>query len=255
MGTRTIARTGGAAGALYVVLVFVGQGIAGSGDSPALGSPPADYARWLAANGPSTVGYAGAFLELIGLLAFVVFVAVLYDLLRRSERERTWLPAAALGAGLVSAAIKIGSAPPLLAAFSLRHTIDPQLAKALIEMNDYAFLLTWAVDAVMLGAVAASALRTGALPRWLAISAGVIARCCWRRSPVAMTRRPSGSCWRCCGSRPPASPSPAPNTRRSGPQRRSRLRPRPLDRGRRRGMRAASPALLCTPCPRSISTG
>jgi hypothetical protein len=175
MSTRTIARTGGAAGALYVVLVFVGQGIAGTGDSPALGSPPADYARWLAANGPGTGGYAGAFLELIGLLAFVVFVAVLYDLLRRSERERTWLPAAALGAGLVSAAIKIGSAPPMLAAFSLGHTIDPQLAKALIEMNDYAFLLTWAVDAVLLGAVAASALRTGALPRWLAISAGVIA--------------------------------------------------------------------------------
>ena len=175
MSTRTIARTGGAAGALYVVLVFVGQGIAGTGDSPALGSPPADYARWLAAHGPGTVGYAGAFLELIGLLAFVVFVAVLYDLLRRFEHERTWLPAAALGAGLVSAAIKIGSAPPMLAAFSLRHTIDPQLAKALIEMNDYAFLLTWAVDAVLLGAVAASALRTGALPRWLAISAAVIA--------------------------------------------------------------------------------
>jgi hypothetical protein len=175
MSTRTIARTGGAAGALYVVLVFAGQGIADTGDSPALGSPPADYARWLAANGPSTVGYAGAFLELIGLLAFIVFVAVLHDLLRRCEHERTWLPAAALGAGLVSAAIKIGSAPPMLAAFSLRHTIDPQLAKALIEMNDYAFLLTWAVDGVLLGAVAASSLRTGALPRWLAIAAGVIA--------------------------------------------------------------------------------
>jgi Domain of unknown function (DUF4386) len=175
MSTRTIARTGGAAGALYVVLIFIGQGIAGTGDSPALGSPPAESARWLAGNAPTTSGYAGAFLELIGLLAFVVFVAVLYDLLRRSERERTWLPAAALGAGLVSAALKIGSAPPMLAAFSLRHTIDPQLAKALVEMNDYAFLLTWAVDAVLLGAVAAGALRTGALPRWLAIAAGVIA--------------------------------------------------------------------------------
>jgi hypothetical protein len=63
----------------------------------------------------------------------------------------------------------------LLAAFSLRRGIDPQLAKALVEINDYAFLLTWAVDAVMLAAVAACALRTGALPRWLAISAAVIA--------------------------------------------------------------------------------
>jgi hypothetical protein len=175
MSTRTIARFGGAAGAVYVVLAFVGHGIAGSGSSPTPGSPPADYARWLADNAPSTTGYAGAFLALISLLAFVVFVAALYDVLRRSERERTWLPTAALGAGLVSAAIKIGSAPPLLAAFSLRNTIDPQLAKALVETNDYAFLLTWALDAVMLGAVAACALRTSALPRWLALSAGVIA--------------------------------------------------------------------------------
>jgi hypothetical protein len=175
MSTRTIARLGGAAGALYVVLVFVGQGITGTGDGPALGSPPAEYARWLADSAPSTTGYAGAFLELIGLLAFVVFVAVLYDVLRRSERERTWLPAAALGAGLVSAAIKITSAPPMLAAFSLRSSIDPQIAKLLVEINDYSFLLTWAVDAVLLGAVAASALRTGALPRWLAISAAAIA--------------------------------------------------------------------------------
>lgn len=175
MTTRTIGRLGAAAGAAYVVLTFAGESMSGAGDSPALGSPPADYARWLADNAPTSGGYAGAFLALIGLLSFVVFAAALYDVLRRSESERTWLPVTALGAGLVSAAIKLGSAPPLLAAFSLRHSIDPQLAKALVEMNDYAFLLTWAIDAVMFGAVAVCALRTGALPRWLAIAAAVIA--------------------------------------------------------------------------------
>jgi hypothetical protein len=175
MSTRTIGRIGAAAGAGYVVLTFAGEAMSGSGDSPALGSPAGDYARWLADNTPTSTGYVGAFVALLGLLAFVVFAAALSDVLRRSERERTWLPTAALGAGLVSAAIKLGSAPPMLAAFSLRHSIDPQLAKALVEMNDYAFLLTWAIDAVMLGAVAACALRTGALPRWLAIAAAVIA--------------------------------------------------------------------------------
>ncbi len=175
MSTRSIGRIGAAAGALYVVLALVGDTLAGTGDSPALGAPAADYARWLADSAPTGAGYVGAFLALIGLLAFIVFSAALYDVLRRSERERTWLPAAALGAGLVSAAIKLTSAPPLLAAFSLRHGIDPQLAKALVETNDYSFLLTWAVDAVMLGAVAACALRSGALPRWLGVSAAVIA--------------------------------------------------------------------------------
>jgi hypothetical protein len=175
MSTRTIARMGGAAGVLYVVLVFVGEGLSGTGDSPTPGARPADFAHWLAGNAPSTGGYAGAFLELIGLLAFVVFLAALYDVLRRSERERTWLPAAAFGAGLVSVAIKVSAAPAMLAAFSQHGSLDPQLAKVLIEMDDYAFLLTWAVDALLFAAVAASALRTGALPRWLAISAGVIA--------------------------------------------------------------------------------
>jgi Domain of unknown function (DUF4386) len=175
MTTRTIGRLGAAAGAAYVVLTFAGEALSGSGDSPALGSPPADYARWLADNTPTGAGYVGAFVALIGLLSFVVFAGALYDVLRRSERERTWLPITVLGAAVVSAAIKLGSAPPLLAAFSLRRGIDPQLAKALVEMNDYAFLLTWATDAVMLGAAAACALRTGALPRWLGVSAAVIA--------------------------------------------------------------------------------
>ncbi len=175
MSTRSIGRFGAAAGAGYVVLAFVGDSLGGNGDSPALGSAPTKYAHWLATSSPGTAGYIGAFLELIGVLCFVVFAAALYDVLRRAEPERTWLPTAALGAALVSTAIKLGAAPPMLAALSLRHGIDPQLAKALVEINDYAFLLTWAADALMLGAVAACALRGAVLPRWLAIAAAVIA--------------------------------------------------------------------------------
>jgi hypothetical protein len=44
---------------------------------------------------------------LIGLLAFVVFSCALYDVLRRSEHEATFLPATVLGAGLLSVAIKL----------------------------------------------------------------------------------------------------------------------------------------------------
>jgi hypothetical protein len=175
MSTRTIGRLGAAAGAAYVILSVLGDSLGGSGDSPALGSSAAKYAHWLATSSPSTAGYGGAFLELIGVLCFVAFAAALYDVLRRAEPERTWLPTAALGAALVSTAIKLGAAPPMLAAFSLRHDADPQLAKALVEINDYAFLLTWAADALMLAAVAACALRSAAMPRWLAIAAAVIA--------------------------------------------------------------------------------
>jgi Domain of unknown function (DUF4386) len=175
MTTRTITRLGAGAGAAYVLLAFVGNDVLGSAQSPAADAPPAAFARWLADSRPRGADWIAPFLELLALLCFVVFAAALYDTLRRAERERTWLPAAALGAGLVSAAIKLSSAPPMLAAYELaRRGIDPQLGAALVDINGYAFLLTWAVDAVMIGAVAAVALRTVVLPRWLAISGAAL---------------------------------------------------------------------------------
>jgi hypothetical protein len=176
VSTATITRLGAGAGAAYVGLVVVGNDVLGTGESPVPGARPAEFARWLAEYRPIGAGWIGPFLELVGVLCFVVFAAALFTTLRSAEQERTWLPTAALGAGLVSAAIKLSSAPAMLAAFELaKDGIDPQLGTALVEMNGYAFLLTWAVDAVMIGAVAAVALRTGVLPRWLGISAAVIA--------------------------------------------------------------------------------
>ena len=56
----------------------------------------------------------------------------------------------------------------MLAAFQLTPgTIDPQLAAVLVNIDNFAFLLTRAIDALMIGAVAAVALRTAVLPRWM----------------------------------------------------------------------------------------
>ncbi len=176
MTTRTITRLGAGAGAAYVLLAILGSDVLGGGDTPAADAPPAAFARWLVTNRPSGAGWIAPFLELLALLCFVVFAAALYDTLRRAERERTWLPAAALGAALVSAAIKVSSAPAMLAAFELASRgIDPQLAAALVNIDNYAFLLTWAIDALMIAAVAAVALRTSVLPRWQAITGAVLA--------------------------------------------------------------------------------
>jgi hypothetical protein len=174
--TRIIGRLGAATGVAYVALTVVGNDILGHNDSPAPGARPAEFARWLTASRPIGAGWIGPFLELLGLLCFVIFAAALCHTLRRAERERSWLPDAALGAGLVSVAIKITAAPAMMAGFQLaRHGIEPQLAAAVVQANDYAFLLTFAVDAVMIGAAATVALRTAALPRWLATAGAVIA--------------------------------------------------------------------------------
>lgn len=176
MTTHTITRLGAGAGAAYVLLAIVGSDVLGAGGTPPTDAAPAEFARWLTANHPSGAGWIAPFLELLALLCFVVFSAALYDTLRSAERERTWLPTAALGAGLVSAALKVGSAPAMLAAFQVSPGgIDPQLAAVLVNIDNFAFLLTWAIDALMIGAVAAAALRTAVLPRWIAVSGAVLA--------------------------------------------------------------------------------
>lgn len=45
--------------------------------------------------------------------------------------------------------------------------ISDGLAAAMVDMNGAAFVLTWALDAIMLAAAGGVVLRTRCLPRWL----------------------------------------------------------------------------------------
>jgi len=53
--------------------------------------------------------------------------------------------------------------------------LDPNLARALFEMNTFAFFVTWYLQAALLLAVMALSLAHRALPLWLGVPAGVIA--------------------------------------------------------------------------------
>ena len=77
----------------------------------------------------------------------------------------------------MSVAVKLASFPlGTVAFYEVRGGgLDPELAATLIHANDISFVATWAVDAVFLAATAATALRTGALPRWAGWSAAAIA--------------------------------------------------------------------------------
>lgn len=66
--------------------------------------------------------------ELVGLLAFPVFVATLAWSLHRAERTSTWLPTAVLSFGLLSSAIKLGSGAPMLALALRADTIPDDAA-------------------------------------------------------------------------------------------------------------------------------
>ena len=173
---RRINRLGASAGLLYAVLVLVGVNAFPKGNAGIL-APRQEIARDVAAH-PADAGFwTGIFLEGLGLLVLIFFLARLWGVLRSAEGSSGWLSMTALGAGLVSVAVKLASFPlGTVAFYEVRGGgLDPQLAATLIHANDISFVATWAVDAVFLAATAATALRTGALPRWAGWSAAAIA--------------------------------------------------------------------------------
>ncbi len=173
---RRINSLGASAGLLYAVLVLVGVNAFPKGNAGIL-APRQEIARDVAAH-PADAGFwTGIFLEGLGLLVLIFFLARLWGVLRSAEGSPGWLSMTALGAGLVSVAVKLASFPlGTVAFYEVRGDgLDPQLAATLIHANDISFVATWAVDAVFLAATAATALRTGALPRWAGWSAAAIA--------------------------------------------------------------------------------
>jgi uncharacterized membrane protein len=108
----------------------------------------------------------------------VIFAAVLAATIRHREGAQPWLSNVTFGAGLLGVAVKLTSLPAVFAlAYRAREGFEPQLAAALTDMNDFSFVLTWPLLALMIGAAAIGVLRYGALPAWLGWSgvAGAIA--------------------------------------------------------------------------------
>ena len=193
MSGRPVPRLAAASGAASVVLMVAGNAIGGGGSTPDLTASRAKVAAWLADQHSSAAGYAGGVMELLGILALIVFAATLSTVLRRDEEESPVYATTVLGAGLVSAALKLASVPAAFAGlWRAKQGFDPQLAAALIDMNNVAFILTWAVDAVMLGAAAAVILRSALLPRWLGRLAAVTAAVSLASVPVATHVPPVG---------------------------------------------------------------
>ena len=173
----SFARAGGFGAVAFVVCSIAGNEVLGrAGEAPGLASSPAEIGRHLVEHPPTTGQWAGLYVEVLGLLALVVFGVALWHRLRETDRTRPWLPALAASGLLLVAAIKLVSLPAAFAAwFRADDGIDPAVAAALLDMNGAAFALLWAPLALTLAATGVSALRTGALPRWSALSACVLA--------------------------------------------------------------------------------
>lgn len=152
MNSPLVARLGAGCGALFAVVLFIASG---SGNEAYLA--------------PRAV--AG----LAALVLFIPFLAYLCSLLRAAEGDNGWLATTALVAGTVGITVKIVSVMPALALHHA-HVADGTRLHTLFDgFDNGATVIALYPLAVACAAIAMVALRTRALPRWLAAGAAFTA--------------------------------------------------------------------------------
>jgi len=167
-------------GIAFVVLMLTGAAFVT--DVPEADASAQEIAAYLADSGNQTRNIVGAYLWVLGGLAFLGFVAGLRAVLRRAEGDPGTLSSLVFGAGVVFTAVWSASAATLAAVayaveFSDAPVSDPDLVRVLPQLGALLLLLGGGFAGILL-LLATSALivRTGVLPRWLA----------WLGIPVAV---------------------------------------------------------------------
>ena len=159
-------------GIIFVALMLAGASFVT--DVPAADASAQEIAGYLADSGNHTRNIVGAYLWVLGGLAFLGFVAGLRAVLRRAEGDPGTLSSLVFGAGVVFTAVWSVSAVALASVayavgFSDAPVTDPDVVRVLPQMASLLLLLGGGFAGILL-LLATSTLifRTGVLPRWLA---------------------------------------------------------------------------------------
>jgi len=172
--SRTASRVAALGGLVYVVLSLLGNdALGGSKGIPTQTDSPSAFGRYFGLHPVTTGRYVAFEIEVLGLVCFIGFAAALWRSLARADEDGV-LAGTAFGAALAAIIVKLVSGLPVFAAVYRSKTIDSSTATALIDIGNWAFALTWVLNGVMLAAVAAIALRSDVLPRWLAWGAAIL---------------------------------------------------------------------------------
>ena len=176
MLTSTRDRIAAATGALFVVLITVGNQIGVSGTDQSAHPTGTSVLHDAALQAHSTAAMIGFTLEFLGFMAFVVFLGYVLDLRRRTSAAGAGAVASATAvcAGLTMLIVKLGSAVPMGVVMLDRAGMSPDLARALADMGSVAFVLGWLPYAVFVGAAALGLLRAGLVGRPTAIIGAVV---------------------------------------------------------------------------------
>jgi hypothetical protein len=182
MEDRNLVRLGGIFG-LLSVLAMIPAYLVGHPDAP--GSP--EEAGSYFEEGLGTFVFSNGVLPLFHVFFFILFLGVLYGLLRGAEDGdrgvggvREALPAAALAGGILFATLEAaGFTAEILFPAALQRfgVFEPDAAFVLVSLT----LASWLYHFCQIGASAMVlvtslvALGTGVLPRWLALAGFVVA--------------------------------------------------------------------------------
>jgi hypothetical protein len=166
-------------------IVFVALMLGGAAfvtDVPEADASAREISGYLTDSGNHTRNIIGAYIWVLGGLAFLGFLSGLRSVLRRAEGDPGTLSSVVFGAGVVFTAVWSVSAATLAAVayaveFSDAPVSNPDLVRVLPQLGSLLLLLGGGFAGILL--VAATSIlvfRTGVLPRWLA----------WLGIPVAI---------------------------------------------------------------------
>jgi hypothetical protein len=166
MNDSRLFRVGASGGIIFVIMQMVAQGmIQVGGMEPSFTASASEVTRFFTSRDPTLV-QIGDYVSALSFVAFIWFLGALRSTLRDAEGESGWLADVAFGCGLISSAISVIGGWSL-AFFRVGNGLDPETARLIFDLGNFAFASTWVLLAGMLFAVGAVALRTGAMPRWL----------------------------------------------------------------------------------------
>jgi TAP-like protein len=103
MSTRHLARLGAGSGIAYVGLIMVAGQFGPGGGVPGLNASPEAIGAYITSHPPIIRQWAALYVEVLALLALVLFVTYLGRILRDAERDGGWLAGAALASGPAAA--------------------------------------------------------------------------------------------------------------------------------------------------------
>jgi hypothetical protein len=161
------------AGIAAAVLWSVGQSWPTTLPGAPTGAAGTDYAAFYASSKGAQV--AAALVYAVGILCLICFLGVLRRVLAGIEGWPGGLTTTAFGASMVACTLLLVGAAFPVAAVAPTERLDSGLARILWELGNAIGNFSAFAFAVLLGAVAAVAWRSGRLPRWYVWASAVLA--------------------------------------------------------------------------------